>query len=81
MLLDACGVVRSRAWLSRTVRDFLSSHLAEQMPFGLFLVSRLELNHSQRRALAECADVRYLLNYRDPTGETTARNVDRERKS
>lgn len=80
LLLDACGVVRSRAWVSRTVRDYRNSSI-KGMPFGTFLLARVELNAVQRRMLAERADLRYLLTYQDPTGETAARNVDRERRA
>lgn len=79
LLLDACGVQRSPSWVSRTVRDFLASDL-RGMPFGMFLTARVELNSMQRRALAERADLRYILSYADPTGETAVRNVMRERR-
>lgn len=77
LLLDACGVARGSNWISRTVRDYLDAPIAG-IPFGMFLVARIELSAVQRRMLAERADLRYLLTYADPTGETAARNVDRE---
>lgn len=73
-LMAATGVERSRAWTSRTVRDYLSAR-GDAMPFGVFLAARLELNTVQRRRLAERADLRYLLTYADPTGETATRNL------
>ena len=78
LLMDACGVVRSPSWISRTVRDYEASQFVG-LPFGMFLAGRLELNERNRRMLAEHADLRYLMSYADPTGETAARNVDRER--
>lgn len=78
LLLEACGVKRGGNWISRTVRDFLSAPL-QGLPFGLFLAVRLELSVHQRLELAERADLRYLLTYSDPTGETVVRKVMRER--
>jgi len=75
-LMAASGVERSRGWISRTVRAYMGAPV-EGMPFGVFLDARLDLNTTQRRRLAERADLRYLLTYADPTGETAARNVDR----
>lgn len=77
-LLEVCGLHRSPAWVSRTVRAFLRSSV-DGMPFGVYLVARVELNAQQRRALAEREDLRYVLSYADPTGETAIRNVARER--
>jgi hypothetical protein len=79
LLLDATGIVRSRAWISRAVRAYLDAPL--RVPFGLYLVTRIELNDFQRKALAERADLRYLLTYADPTGEAAIRNVTREQRS
>lgn len=78
LLLTACGVTRSGSWLNRTIRDFMSAPLAG-LPFGMFLMARVDLNAAQRRRLAERADLRYLLTYADPTGETAVRNVMRAR--
>lgn len=77
LLLDACGVERGANWISRTVRDYLDAPVAG-IPFGMYLVARIELNAVQRRHLAERADLRYLLTYADPTGETAVRNIERE---
>lgn len=73
-LLQAAGVERSPSWLSRTVRAYLASPV-DTMPFGAYLVARVDLNEQQRRRLAERADLRYLLSYRDPTGETAVHNL------
>jgi hypothetical protein len=73
-LLDVCGVTRSRQWLSRTVRAYLDAP-AQEMPFGLYLAARVELNNDQRQLLAEREDLRYSLTYADPTGETAMRRV------
>lgn len=63
----------------RTAKAYLNSRV-EGMPFGLFLVARLDLNEDERRRLDERADLRYLLTYADPTGETAVRNVMRDAK-
>lgn len=78
LILSAVGVERGGNWISRTVRDFLAAPVAG-IPFPIFLMARVELNEAQRRRLAENADLRYLLSYADPTGETAVRNVMRER--
>jgi hypothetical protein len=77
LLLHACGVIRSRGWISRAVRDYLASDWTA-LPFGMFLAAKVELSDAQRRVLAERSDLRYLLSYADPTGETAIRNVMRE---
>ena len=75
-LLDACGVTRSRQWISRTVRAYLDAPAQEQ-PFGLYLAARVEMNNDQRQLLAECEDLRYVLTYADPTGQTAMSRVMR----
>lgn len=78
MLLDVSGMNRGGNWISRTVRDFLAMPV-QGLPFGWFLAARLELNEAQRRRLAENEDLRYILGYTDPTGETAIRHVMKER--
>lgn len=78
LLLDAVGIERGGNWISRTVRTYLAA--AVRVPFGLFLSAEVSLSNTQRRALAERADLRYLLSYADPTGETAIRNVEREQR-
>ena len=74
-LLAACGVYRSRAWISRVVRDYMSSIAGAGFPFGAYLLNRVELNAEQRRAALNDPEVAYLLEYADPTGEAAVRNV------
>ena len=74
-LLAACGVYRSRAWISRTVRDYMSSIAGAGFPFGAYLLNRVELNAEQRRAALNDPEFAYLLEYADPTGEAAVRNV------
>lgn len=76
LLLDVAGVFRSSSWLARTVRAYLASPV--QLPFGLYLAAKVEMNAVQRRRVAEHEDLRYLLSYADPTGEQAVRNVMRE---
>lgn len=73
-LLESVGVERSPSWVSRTVRDYVRHGLGRCL-FGEWLTDRLDLSAHQR----ERSEVAYLLGYADPTGETAARNVDRER--
>ena len=76
-LLAACGVERSRAWVSRIVRDYLSS-ISTDYPFGAYLLNRVELNTDQRRTALANSELACFLNYADPTGETAVRNVMKE---
>lgn len=76
--LDGAGLARTNSWIHRVSRDY--ARLAvDGMPIGMFIATRLALTAPERRRIAERADLRYLLSYADPTGETAARNVDRER--
>lgn len=47
------------------------------MPFGAYLLHRVELTAEQRRRAMANPDTQYLLCYSDPTGETAVRNVMR----
>jgi hypothetical protein len=76
-LLDACGVTRSRQWMSRTVHAYLEAPI-QGIPFALNLAARVELNNVQRQLLAELEDLRYLLTYSGPTGETAIRQLMKE---
>jgi hypothetical protein len=78
LLLDTAGVVRGHNWVARTVREYVASDW-RALPFGMFLAAKVELNEAQRRVLAERADLRYLMTYADPTGETAVRHVMKER--
>lgn len=78
VLVDA-GLSRTESWVHRVSRDY--ARLAfSGMPIGMFIATRLSLNSIERRRVAERADLRYLLSYADPTGETAVRNVMRERE-
>ena len=74
-LLHACGVERSRSWVSRVVRDYLSGSFGHQFPFGRYLLSRVELNAEQRVRASQNPETASFLCYSDPTGETAVRNV------
>ena len=79
-LLDACGIARSPKWIQRVVRDYCSAS-ASGLPFGMYLTNRVELNAQQRQVVLDRDDLRYLLEYVDPTGETAVRNVLREKST
>jgi len=78
--LRAAGVEKSKSWVSRTVEAYRAMPV-EGIPLGVFLAARVEMNAQQRRRIAERADLRYLLSYSDPTGETAVRNIMRERSA
>jgi hypothetical protein len=76
--LEAAHIVRSRSWISRVVRAFATSPIGG-LPFAEYMLTRIDLSREQRHLIAENADLRNRLSYVDPTGETAARNVDKER--
>lgn len=71
-VLAAVGVERSPSWVSRTVRDYTRRGLG-RCRFGEWLTDRLDLTAHQRRR----SELRYLLGYADPTGETAVHNTMR----
>lgn len=73
-LLERCGLVRSATWVTRTVRIWLRSPVVG-MPFGNYLLARVQLNAQERRAIRNDPELRYLLSYADPTGEAAVRHV------
>jgi hypothetical protein len=75
-LLTEAGLSRTNSWVQRVSRDYARIAISG-MPLGIFIATRLALTAIERRHIAERADLRYLLSYADPTGETAARNVDR----
>ena len=79
-LLAACGVNRSPGWVSSTVRQYLHRVSGSGFPFGAYLMNRVEMNAEQRTAALTHSELRYLLDYRDPTGEDAIRNVRRAQK-
>lgn len=80
LLMQACGLVHSRSWISRTVRAYLQTSM-RGLSFAQVLAARLELNSRQRTELLARSQEFFTLCYADPTGETASRNVDRERGS
>lgn len=76
--LESAGLARSNSWVHRVSRDYARTAI-DGTPIGMFIATRIALNPAERREIAQRADLRYLLSYADPTGETASRNVDRER--
>ena len=76
-LLDACGVPATPNWVNRVVVRYLQSVAPTGFPFGPWLVAQVELTREQRVAALNDPEVRYCLDYSDPTGETAVRNVMR----
>lgn len=73
-LLRAAGIQRSPNWVTKTVRTYLRSTV-RALPFGQVLAAELALSTEQRAALQARSELRYVLEYRDPTGEAAVRNV------
>lgn len=73
-LLEAAGIHRSPNWVTKTVRSYLRSTV-RGLPFGQVLAAELQLTIQQRAQLASRSELRYVLEYRDPTGEAAVRNV------
>lgn len=74
-VLEACGITRSRSWLSRTVRDYMRHAAPKSVPFAYWLANRVQLSDAHRARLMD--ELRYTLVYSDPTGETAVRHVMR----
>lgn len=73
-LMASCGILRAPSWIRRIVRDYLRSPIRGLL-FGDYLAARLQLNAQQRRELEAQSELRYVLDYADPTGETAIRHV------
>lgn len=69
-VLSAAGIHKSPKWVQRTVRQYPGG-----APFGVWLLIMAAANDAQIARVRERADLRYLLEYGDPTGETAVRNV------
>jgi hypothetical protein len=76
--LQTSGLERTESWVQRVSRDYARLAIPGT-PVGVFIATRIALNPVERRRLAERADLRYLLSYADPTGETAVRNIMRDR--
>lgn len=77
-LFQACGIEKSPAWISTLVGKYRRSPM-RGLPFGQYLAARVRLSAEERTRLCAHPDYRRVIAYRDDTGETAARNVDRER--
>jgi len=72
------GVNWSRSKVSRVVRTYLHQVAPNGFPFDRYVLNKVTV-HVQRQA--ELADeLRKVVSYADPTGETAAGNVDRSRQ-
>lgn len=74
--LAEAGLDRTDSWVHRVSRDYARTAITG-LPLGMFVATRLALTNQERRLVAERADLRYLLSYSDPTGETAVRNLTR----
>ena len=78
-LLERCGIGRSPKWVQRVVRDYAASVASNGIPFGAYLLNRVEMNALQRRSAMNDPEVAYLLEYADPTGEAAVNRTIRKR--
>lgn len=76
-VLAHAGLTRTESWVHRTSKDYARMAIAGT-PVEVFVATRIALTAAERRQVAERADLRYLLSYADPTGETAVRNVMKE---
>jgi hypothetical protein len=77
-VLAGCGITRSPAWVSRTVRAYVNGTGARAgLPFVRHLIARLELSAEARARAERHPDIANLLAYADPTGETAVAHVMR----
>lgn len=74
--LEEAGVSLSPSKVTRTCRDYLNIVSDKGVTFGEYLANVVSLDALERRIFDS---VYYRLTHSDPTGETAARNVDRER--
>lgn len=79
VFLTEAGLTRTESWVRRVARDYVRVAIPGT-PINLFIATRVVLSLDERQHVAARPDLRFLLSYADPTGETAARNVDRERR-
>lgn len=70
---------RTESWVQRVSRDF-ARKAPKGTPLQVFIATRIALTVEERRHVSGREDLRYLLSYSDPTGETAVRNVMREQR-
>ncbi len=76
--LTNCQIPISHSKISRIVRTYLHKVHDKGVPYLNFLLVNVQISAEQR---CRIEDDLYRLTYADPTGETAARHVDRERGS
>ena len=70
------SVRMSPSKVTRLCRDYVNLVAGKGVPFGAYLANAVVLDAAERRTFDE---LYYRLSHADPTGESAARNVDRER--
>ena len=76
--LSFAGLERTESWVKRVSHDYARVAIPGT-PIDVFIATRIAMSPAERRRLAERSDLRYLLSYADPTGETAIRHVMKER--
>lgn len=77
-VLASRGVSVSRSKVSSLVRAYLHKAQPGGHSFADYIAANVPMHAAQRQRVAE--DLRRVISYADPTGETAASNVDREAK-
>lgn len=77
-LLKTVGIERSQSWISTLVSRYRRSPM-RGLPFGQYLLARVQLNTEQRTKMRLHPAYRRVIDYVDPVGETASRNVDYSR--
>ena len=76
--LDASGYTLGRSKVRRLVREFTSRVERNGFEFFEFFTNALLLDADTRRRALLNPDVARVITYADTTGETAARNADRD---
>ncbi len=71
--LTRFGVTMSPSKVSRLVRTFKQKVEGNGFPFADYIANNVEMHAERRRAMA--SELRKVISYSDPTGETAIRNV------
>jgi hypothetical protein len=80
VILANVGIRMSPSKVSRLVRQFEARVMRNGWTFFEFLGNAAQLSEDQRRRALCDPELARVISYLDTTGETAARNVDRQRR-
>lgn len=69
------GIPVSPSRISRMVRTYIASAQGNGYDFGDYVANKVVLTEARRRVVSD--ELRRVVSYSDPTGETAVRNVGR----